>query len=290
MQRKRVAFHRQIAANLASGIFLALVGLTENTLGADAEFRSPFPVEKAVAEQAKWAAKRGCDVVIVNSVGMKLALIPPGRMTSGAGVSTHEVRISKPFFVGVMEVSQGQYRLFKPNHRVEKSAPEFHEENRPVANVSWKDSYDFCQWLSALPAERRAGRVYRLPSNAQWEWAARAGAPAPSAKEPTRSLEAFAWFNHTYTPNPSTERQGRGRQRVGVLAPNAWGLYDTLGNVWEWTADAPHDAATGESRYPLVRGGSWRSGGAHCTYFAHDPADPNTRADHIGFRVVVQLD
>ena len=69
------------------------------------------------------------------------------------------------------------------------------------------------------------------------------------------------------------------------LKPNAWGLYDTLGNVWEWCLDRREDPATGERRDPVMRGGGWRSGGFHCTTVAFDPGDPRQRGDSIGFRV-----
>jgi formylglycine-generating enzyme len=140
------------------------------------------------------------------------------------------------------------------------------------------------------PEEKQAGRVYRLPTEAQWEWAARAGTPTSRYfGDNDQGQVEYSWFNHTYTPNPKHEADGRGWQEVGSLKPNAWGLYDILGNVWEWCGDRHVDAMTGEERQPVMRGGSWRSGAFHCTAVAQDPADPNTRADNIGFRVAVTL-
>jgi formylglycine-generating enzyme required for sulfatase activity len=184
----------------------------------------------------------------------------------------------------------GQYRRFKAGHQVEGAAPEFNADDRPAAMVSWEEARAFCGWLSGHPAERAAGRVYSLPTEAQWEWAARAGtATARYFGETDRGQADHSWFNVTYTPNPRHEAKGRGRQPVARLRPNAWGLYDMLGNVWEWCADRRGDAATGEVRDPVMRGGSWRSGAFHCTAVAHDPGDVRLRADNVGFRVACRI-
>ena len=132
--------------------------------------------------------------------------------------------------------------------------------------------------------------VYSLPSEAQWEWAARAGTKTSRYFGDTDKGQAdYSWLNVTYTPNPKHESKGRGRQPVAKLKPNTFGLYDMLGNVWEWCSDRHTDASTGETRDPVMRGGSWRSGAFHCTAIAHDPGDPNLKGDHIGFRVVCQI-
>ena len=77
---------------------------------------------------------------------------------------------------------------------------------------------------------------------------------------------------------------------VARLKPNAWGLFDMLGNVWEWCGDRHADEKTGELRDPVMRGGSWRSGAFHCTAVAHDPGAPQTRSDNIGFRVACRIE
>jgi formylglycine-generating enzyme required for sulfatase activity len=131
---------------------------------------------------------------------------------------------------------------------------------------------------------------YPLPTEAQWEWAARAGTTTSRYFGDTDKGQAdYCWFNVTYTTNPKSEGDGRGRQPVARLKPNAWGLYDVLGNVWEWCEDRRGDEATGEARDPVMRGGSWRSGASHCTASACDPGDPNLKADNIGFRVACRV-
>jgi formylglycine-generating enzyme required for sulfatase activity len=249
--------------------------------------RFPFGEEEAKKFQDDYAKVTGLPKEVTNSVGMKLVLIPPGTFEMGPNGSKYRVTLAKPFYCGVTEVTLGQYRKFKTGHQVEGADAEFNEDDRPTAALSWNDARAFCEWLSAQEEEKKAGRAYSLPTEAQWEWAARAGtATARYFGETDKEQAKYSWFNSTYTPNPKTETKGRGRQPVGKLPANAWGLHDTLGNVWEWCADRHSDPATGETRDPVMRGGSWRSGAFHCTAYAHDPAAPGTKADNIGFRAV----
>jgi formylglycine-generating enzyme required for sulfatase activity len=252
----------------------------------------PFEAEKAAASRAEWARHTGWPEEATNSAGMRLLLIPPGRFTMGPNGSTYRVALEKPFLMAATEVTLGQYRRFRPGHRVEGAADEFNADDHPAAAVSWDDAREFCRWLSEEPEEKAAGRVYSLPTEAQWEWAARAGTAGPAHFGDTKNgklHQQFAVFNHTYTPNPKAESDGRGRQPVGGRKPNAFGLYDMLGNVWEWCGDRRGDPDTGETRDPVMRGGSWRSGGFHCTSVAFDPAPATTRADNVGFRVVCRI-
>ncbi len=246
----------------------------------------PFSEERAKSLREEWAKALQQEPSFTNGVGMKLLLIPGGRFTMGPNGSTYGVTLSKAFYMAETEVTLGQYRHFKAGHRIDGAADEFNADDRPAATVSWKDATAFCEWLSAQPEEKKAGCVYALPTAAQWEWAARAGtSTSRHFGETDKGQAKYSWFNVTYTPNPKNEVDGRGRQAVAKLTPNAWGLYDTLGNVWEWCADRREDAATGETRQPVMRGGSWRSGAFHCTSVAHDPGDANAKADNIGFRV-----
>ena len=264
-------------------------------VGADPKATSPAPVrfpfdaDQATTLRAAWADHLRIPAELTNSVGMKLVLVPPGTFEMGPHGSKVRVTLTKPFYTGTTEVTLGQYRKWKPDHTVEGADPEFNADDRPAARVSWKDAGAYCEWLSKQKGE--AGRRYAVPTGAQWEWAARAGtASARHFGDTDKGQAEYTWFNVTYTPNPKFESNGRGRQPVGKLRPNPWGLYDTLGNVWEWCADRHADSATGETRDPVMRGGSWRSGASHCTSVAHDPGSPDTKADHIGFRVVFVVD
>ena len=249
--------------------------------------RFPFDADQAKRYRDDYAAAAGLPKDVTNSAGMKLTLVPPGTFDMGPNGSRYRVTLAKPFHVGVTEVTLGQYRKFRPGHKVDGAADEFNEDDRPAAMLTWDDARAFCAWLSEQDAEKQAGRRYALPTEAQWEWAARAGTgTARHFGETDKDQPKYSWFNATYTPNPKAEADGRGRQPVGKLPANSWGLHDTLGNVWEWCGDRRADDATGETRDPAMRGGSWRSGAFHCTAVAHDPGPHGTKGDHIGFRVV----
>lgn len=251
-----------------------------------------LPLDPAAAHELReqWARLYGLQRTVTNSIGMKLVLMPGGQFDMGPNGSKHRVTLRKPYHLGVTEVTLGQYRRCRPTHRVPDAEEAFNANDRPAAHVSWKEARAYCEWLSNQPAEKQAGRAYALPTEAQWEWAARAGTiTARYFGESDKDQADYSWFNVTYTPNPRHESTGRGRQPVGKLKPNAWGLHDMLGNVWEWCEDRRADLATGEERDPVMRGGSWRSGAFHCTAVAHDPGSPDQRGDNIGFRVACTI-
>jgi formylglycine-generating enzyme required for sulfatase activity len=274
-------------AYFACLIVVACAGLAS----AQPRIGLPFDAERAQSLQAEWAKAHKLDTTFTNSLGMKLVLIPGGRFDMGPNGSKYRVTLAKPFYLGVTEVTLGQYRRFKAGHKIEGADAEFNEDDRPAALLSWNDARAFCAWLGEQPDEKMAGRVYHLPTEAQWEWAARAGTSTTRHFGDTDKGQAdYTWFNVTYTPNPKRESKGRGRQPVAKLKANAWGLHDMLGNVWEWCDDRRIDDRTGETRDPVMRGGSWRSGAFHCTAVAHDPGDPNLRGDHIGFRIACRLE
>lgn len=253
--------------------------------------RPPFDAARAATLRTDWAKSQNLPEALTNSLGMKLVLIPGGHFEMGVKGSKHAVTLSKSYYLGVYEVTMAEYRRFKADHQVPEAGPEFQADELPAAMVSWNDAREFCAWLSERPEEKAAGRVYALPTEAQWEWAARAGSDGPrhfDTGEP--DLVKYAWYNSTYTQNPKHETAGRGRHPVGKLRPNAWGLFDLYGNVWEWTAERRVDEATGESRDPAIRGGGWRSGGSHLTSESRDPASAGLRNDHVGFRVVCRIE
>ena len=169
----------------------------------------------------------------------------------GPNGSKYRVTLSKPFYAGVTEVTLGQYRRFKPGHKVEGADDEFNEDDRPAAMVSWDDARGSATWLSAQDDEKKAGRVYALPTEAQWEWAARAGtATARYFGETDKDQAKFSWFNVTYTPNPKTETKGRGRQPVGEAAAERLGTVRHAGQRVGVVRRPPHRRGDGRDPRP----------------------------------------
>src|SRR5215831_5196988 len=197
-----------------------------------------------------------------NSIGMEFVLIPAGTFQMGAGDSdthmpletpVHTVRLTQPFYLGKYEVTQGQWQTVMGINPSKFTG----DLTRPVERVSWDDVQEFIRRLNA----REGGATYRLPTEAEWEYAARAGTTTPwSFGEDPSQLGRYAWYN---------ENAGGQTHPVGQLLPNAWGLYDMYGNVAEWvqdwyglyasgTAVDPAGPSSGSMR--AARGGSWYSG------------------------------
>ena len=249
--------------------------------------------------------------VLTNSIDMKLVLIPKGTFMMGSPPDEkgseederrHEVTISRDYHLGMHEVTQAQYKKIMGKNpsvfqgdRVAKRHPETNRvvkevdsANHPVEQVSWEDAVEFCQRLSALPEEKKAGRVYRLPTEAEWEYACRAGSQmAYSFGSDEKSLVNFGWY---YSNSKGMTHV------VGLKKANAWGLYDMHGNVWEWCADCygeyPKASAT-DPRGPedgsgrVNRGGSWGIDAVDCRSAGRGGDDPSLRLNNLGFRVAL---
>jgi formylglycine-generating enzyme required for sulfatase activity len=243
---------------------------------------------------------------------MKLVLIPKGKFMMGSPPDEkgseedehrHEVTISRDYYLGMHEVTQAQYKKImgkNPSNFQGGAVAERHPEtnravkevdsaNHPVEQVSWSDAVEFCQRLSALPEEKKAGRVYRLPTEAEWEYACRAGSQmAYSFGSDEESLVNFGW----YGPNSKGMTHA-----VGLKKANAWGLYDMHGNVEElcadWAGEYPKGSAT-DPRGPeegsdrVNRGGSWLNDAVDCRSAYHKSRfGPSDRIDYLGFRVAL---
>ncbi len=258
---------------------------------------------------------------ITNSIDMKLVLIPAGKFWMGSpkeekdrydSETQHEVEITKPFYMGACEVTQAQYERIMGRNPSYFSAGGVGKDRVigkntarfPVDSVPWQDAKQFCDRLSELPAEKAAGRTYRLPTEAEWEYACRAGASGKTAhpfyfKQPFSSLSSSqANFDGNY-PYGGAARVGVYLNRtaeVGSYEPNAFGLYDMHGNVAEWCADwyGPYDDTFRDPTGPdtnkegrrVLRGGSWYDPGRYCRAANHNGHDADDGSYEIGFRVV----
>lgn len=241
-------------------------------------------------------------------IGIDFAWVPPGAFTMGSPLSEHarlpeegpqtEVRFTRGIWVGVYEVTQQQFRA------VAGSEPsDFRGENRPVESLSWEQANDFCRTLTQI--ERDAGRLpegysYRLPSEAEWEYAARAGTATPFhwGSEADATL---GQFNGVYPKDRvdglRSPLGGYGTTDVGQFAPNAFGLYDMHGNVREWTLDAFRsrlpggelvDPAAREAGNRIaIRGGGWEDTAARVRSAAREQSSPGRTSNALGFRVVL---
>ena len=217
------------------------------------------------------------------SIGMEFRLIPAGTFTMGDGDDAHEVTLTKPFKMGVHEVTQAQYEQVMKNN-----PSNFKGAENPVENVSWDEAVEFCRKLSELPDEKAAGNVYRLPTEAEWEYACRAGTKAAfSFGDDESNLGDYVWCR---------ENSAEKTHPVGSKLPNTWGLYDMHGNVWEWCQDAYGDYPSGAVTDPagpasrlfvrMYRGGSWFNAAVYCRSAFRSGDLPSIRSDgNGGFRV-----
>jgi formylglycine-generating enzyme required for sulfatase activity len=213
---------------------------------------------------------------------MEFVQVPKGQFMMGCSASdtecisselpAHKVTISKPFEIGKYEVTQAQWEA------VMGSNPSvFFGEERPVDNVSWNDVQEFIAKLNA----NKDGYHYRLPTEAEWEYAARAGA---NDVDPMAAV-ADAWTH---------ENSGGVTHAVGLLKPNAWGIYDMLGNVAEWVQDSfgegyyksspAVDPQGPEGGTSVLRGGSWRYDGGYSRVSERDFARRTIKSETNGFR------
>jgi formylglycine-generating enzyme required for sulfatase activity len=304
---------------------------------------APFSREQALAARKAWAAYLQLDGARKNSVEMPLVLIPPGQFAMGIEAGSelaqtllqetpqHLVRISKPFYFGIHEVTKSQFETFVAATHYKTDAERNHKggfgysktrvqrtfytwrnwgvsqgDASPVVNVSWNDACRFCEWLS-----QKEGKRYRLPTEAEWEYACRAGTITiyyngnnpeelaqignvadattrsifPPAKFPDWAMAIGASDGYAFTAP------------VGSYAPNNFGLFDMTGNVTEWCQDwfdlsyygsspgvDPTGPAEGKSR--VIRGGGWTANPMQCRSAARWLGPPDDCLWDTGFRVV----
>jgi endonuclease/exonuclease/phosphatase family metal-dependent hydrolase len=224
---------------------------------------------------------------VVDSLGMRLVLVPAGTFVMGSPPgaplrqeeeTTRRVTLTRAFRISATEVTQRQWLALMPQNRSPQPG-----DDLPVTSVSWAEAQEFCRKLSL-----KEGASYRLPTEAEWEYACRAGGGEVEAA--AADLAGVAWY---------ADNSGEATHPVGGKKPNAWGLHDLLGNVAEWTLDAygpyprvaeeedPRGPAGGTTR--VVRGGSWRSFAPAVRCGARTGTPESYQLPHVGLRVVREL-
>ena len=238
-------------------------------------------------------------------ISLDMIAIPSGSFTMGAPESEtdsgkgerpqHEVTL-QPFYLGRYAVTQAQWRVVagyeRINQELDPDPSEFKGENRPVEQVSWEEAQEFCQRLST-----KTGKDYRLPSEAKWEYACRAGTTTPFHFGETISPELANYYaTATYNNSPKGEVREKTTD-VGSFPGNEWGLHDMHGNVWEWCEDdwhnsyegAPEDGSTWTDNRSqaekLLRGGSWDLNPQNCRSAYRSHSSRVNRYIDLGFRV-----
>jgi formylglycine-generating enzyme required for sulfatase activity len=231
-----------------------------------------------------------------NTIGMEFVLIPADEFVMGSPKDEegrldnegpqHRVKINRPFYMGATEVTQEQYERIVGNNPAQ-----FKGARNPVETVSWEDAVEFCRKLS-----QEEGMNYRLPTEAEWEYACRAGTTTPFYTGWTISTDQ-ANYDGTHSYGTGVEGVYRDETTpVASFSPNPWGLYDMHGNVWEWCGDwcgehyyrkspaaDPTGPAIGSLR--VLRGGSWSGHPAGCRSAFRFRRGPAAAHYYGGFRV-----
>jgi len=286
------------------------VPATAQAGGPAAQAKAPSWAKVSEVQLAE-AKKLGVPVAFANAFGVKFVLVPAGEFMMGSPDNEvgryeeegpqHKVKIPKAFYMAIHQTTQAQWQAAMGTTPWKGKRAAKDEPDRAVNHVCWNDGVAFCAKLSA-----RDGRSYSLPTEAQWEYACRAGSTTRyfyGDDIGEKELSEYAWYLDAGWDKPET----RYVHRVGVKKPNAWGIHDMLGNVWEFCMDVAHKnfvgaptdgsawlkggtAKEGELPRRVLRGGGLRS-----TYrrvrtasrYSYPPAFPSY---YVGFRITCAVD
>ncbi len=304
------------------------------TPGPDGLTAEHFPLEAAAAKKRQGTEKE-MELAFADGLTIRLARIPAGQFVMGSQEGYPDeaprarVTIEKPFAMGICEVTNQQYAAFDPKHDTryidehgkDHAVPGYiaNHPDQPVARVSWQEAVAFCKWLS-----KKSGRTVRLPTEAEWEWAARAGSEKRFFYGDA-DTDFSTWANLADAERRKTYVRWDGGSKVHVpryypedylfplrddrftdrwfivdyvrqYRPNAWGLYDMVGNVSEWTqsdyVDYPYEAANGRNDgdvriRKVARGGSWSDRPKDAGSTVRFAYESYQKVYNVGFRVVV---
>jgi len=219
-----------------------------------------------------------------------MQFIPKGEFMMGSDEyddekPIHKVTINYDFEISKYQVTFDEYDLFCEDTKKELIDDDrWGRGRRPVINVNWHDAVAYCEWLS-----QKSGQIYRLPTEAEWEYVCRAGTTTKwSFGDDEKELEKYGWYD---------KNSGGKSHPVGELKPNLWGLYDMHGNVWEWCEDdwvdsynyTPRDGKaykSDRSSSKVLRGGSWNDSANATRSSDRDWSSPSVRYFNWGFRLL----
>jgi len=253
------------------------------------------------------SAELSAGTLMTNSLGMKLAYIPAGDFLMGSPASEkdrlisetqHRVKLTQSFYLGVHEVTQGEWKTLMGDEPWKGKEHVKEDASFPATYINWNDTVKFCDALTKR--ERAAGRItpaqsYRLPAEAEWEYACRAGTvTAYSFGDNSSRLSDYGWWGGLVGDgNAKSEKYAH---NVGLKKPNGWGLYDMHGNVYEWCSDLygnyqatgatnPKGAVTGSNR--VYRGGCWSFSARHARSASRNWHPPEFQSYSLGFRLLL---
>lgn len=252
-----------------------------------------WPVEKIQQEQMAAAKEAGLSIVFRDRPDTpEMLVIPAGSYRMGSTHNKYKATIARPFAIGKYPVTVADWKYFVENSETSyvPSDNDWEGDNLPVTNVSWNDAQNYVRWLST-----HTGKTYRLLSEAEWEYAGRAG-----------TVTEYYWgdevgHNNCNCQDSGSEWSKKSASPVGSFKPNAFGLYDMLGNVWEWLEDIWHDnyegapvdgrawVTGGNSLGRVMRGGSWSSFPQYARCAHRLGSVPAIRNCNFGFRLARTL-
>ena len=220
---------------------------------------------------------------VTNSIGMEFLVVPPGKFKMGSNggsqneIPIHEVELSKSYALGLNEVTEQQYTTIMGR------TPRLLKPASAINSLTWNQATEFCQRLSDLPEEKAAGRIYRLPTEAEWEYACRAGTDtAYSFGDDPTLVTQHAWYNRNSLQDAHPP---------GQKTPNPWGFFDMHGNAWEWCQNWFYEYPSGPTRDPkgppkgktrVLRGGGWFHREPDCRSASRFTEDPNSPTRFTG--------
>ena len=291
---------RQIMKKVSTIIMILLVaaGLAAAKEAKTAQEPNAMVQQKKAAETAGVPLTKTID--LGNEVNMVVVYIPAGEFDMGSPMdelkrdkdeAQHHIKLTKPFYIGKFEVTQLQYRVI-----VSENPSKFGGDKLPVDNVNWHEARRFLKKLSD-----KTGLKFRLPTEAEWEYACRAGTKTAFNTGTTLDCDLA---NYDATEPYADGIIGKYLKRtteVGSYPPNAFGLYDMHGNVWEWCNDIYNDdyykvtpltdpQGPQEGKAKVVRGGAWYEEAYKCRSADRNHRWPKDNQSIIGFRVVLDIE